>query len=393
MRTLKLFAAIFALGILSACVRGAIPGPELALRPVSRVPSLEDDLGLPDFKKALQKNIAFLEKSDGLRLLRFGKEVFAKPDYLDFLKSLAAAISKAKSEEEALKSVSQMAQFYEVYGSKKWGQVFVTGYFEPVIHGSAHRTERYSQALYRAPSDLLRVNLAKFSEKFSSERAYRGRTHKNEILPYYSRTEIDRNDALKGKNLEICWVDPIDAFFLHIQGSGTVRLTNGKEIVLNYAEKNGAEYQPIGKFLKDKINSPITMQGIEAYLRTLSPSERNRYLDMNPSYVFFRTSKEHAKAQIGIEAVPGRSIAVDRKYFPKGALGFLAFPKPLTNEQGGAVGTVESGRFVFDHDTGGAITGPGRVDLFVGRGDEAKASAGALSGVGTLYYLGPKLKS
>lgn len=374
-----------------ACSRKSITGPELALRPLSRPPKLSDDLGLNDLQLALRQNIDFISSHNSSKYFRFGKKVYSSTQYQKFLEDLLQIILTSDNEKSAMMAISKSASFYEVYGDKSWSDVLLTSYFEPVLKGSKVKTEQFSRPLYAVPHDLIKVNLARFSAKFDKERSYRGRLEANNLLPYYTRQEIDSQGALSGRKLELCWVDPIDAFFLHIQGSGTIVFEDGSELVLGYGEKNGAEYQAIGKFMKDKISGPITLQAIDKFLRSISSEERDRYLNMNPSYVFFKKADAHAVTQIGISAIAGRTIATDKTFFPKGALGFLVFPKPELTGQSEQLGLAkDTGRFVLDHDIGGAITGPGRVDLFWGRGDEAKFYAGQVKSRAKLYYLGPK---
>jgi membrane-bound lytic murein transglycosylase A len=200
---------------------------------------------------------------------------------------------------------------------------------------------------------------------------------------------------LKGKQLELCWVDPIEAFFLHIQGSGTVRLQDGTELFITYADKNGRRYEAIGKFLKERIApNKVTMQRVEAALREMSVQERDELLYRNPSYVFFKKSPQRAITSLGVPATPGRTIAADPKYAPKGALALLSFAKPVLSDDSPPTSEpareVEITRLVLDQDSGGAITGTDRVDLFWGRGDEAKRYAGIIQHPARIVYLVPR---
>jgi membrane-bound lytic murein transglycosylase A len=239
------------------------------------------------------------------------------------------------------------------------------------------------------------VPLSLFSERFKDEKALKARVVGDRIVPYFSREEIDGKGALQGKELELLWADPIDVFFLQIQGSGTVVLPNGEERHIVYADKNGHRYEPVGKFLKNKIAPyKVTMQRVEAALRSMSPHERDQMLFLNPSYVFFSLSKQRAITALGVPATPGRTIAVDPRFAPKGALAFLTFQKPSfhsSQAQGDDPGEFkEASRFVLDQDSGGAITGTGRVDLFWGRGDEAKRYAGVMQNHARILYLIPR---
>ncbi len=215
------------------------------------------------------------------------------------------------------------------------------------------------------------------------------------VLPYFSREDIDGKNVLTGRSLELCYVDPVDAFFLHIQGSGTVTLSDGSQLYLNYAEKNGLRYEAVGKFLREKIAPlPITMQRVESALRTMSTQERNQILFRNPSYVFFRTNTERAVTSLGVPATPGRTIAADPKFAPKGALALVTFPKPVFaaghETRPDPTTKQQVSRLVLDQDSGGAITGTARIDLFWGRGDDAKRHAGVVQERAQMLYLLPK---
>ena len=164
---------------------------------------------------------------------------------------------------------------------------------------------------------------------------------------------------------------------------------------MTYADKNGHRYEPVGKFMRPVIGTKkITMQRIEQALRSMSPQERDSYLFKNPSYVFFNRSDKRAITSLGVPATPGRTIAVDPRYAPKGALALLTFKKPTFSERHSPgdepVGHETVSRLVLDQDSGGAITGTNRVDLFWGRGDAAKQFAGVIQDNARVVYLFPK---
>lgn len=392
MRLLQVFSTAIALLVLSSCVRAPLKRQEDALRPAA-VPALRDDLPLQPLIEAIEGQASFLEKSQNHRQFVFGLRIVEKANYIRGLRRFAELARAHGLTAEFFRAIEQEFEFHEVYGNGRWGEVFITSYYEPVIPGSLRKTEKFSQPLYSVPDDLLTLDLSGFDQKYSEDRKLRGRLQGRSILPYFTREQIDSQKALDGRKLELCWVDPVDAFILHIQGSATVEFENGKRFRLNYAEKNGQPYEPVGKFLKDAIPpEQLNLHTIEAYLRKLSREEMQKYLNMNPSYVFFRKSEESALTFLGVPATDGRTIATDRRFFPKGALAFLEFPRPRFDspETGIPVGADLTSRFVLDQDIGGAITGGGRLDLFWGRGAEAKLYAGAMKSPGRLWYLVPK---
>jgi membrane-bound lytic murein transglycosylase A len=216
----------------------------------------------------------------------------------------------------------------------------------------------------------------------------RGRLEGRRVVPYYSRAEIERGIApVVGK--EIVWVDdPIEAFFLQIQGSGRVRLPTGEMLRIGYADQNGHPYASIGRYLVDQGELPLeqaSMQGIQAWARA-NPARVVELLNQNPSYVFFRMDMGPSLGNIGVPLTPGRSIATDSKLFPRGALAIISTLKPVI-ENGAIMEWVPFTRFVLNQDAGGAIKGPGRVDLFWGRGPEAEVAAGYMQQEGELYFL------
>ena len=361
------------------CARPSIPPKGEEMR-VSKFSKFNDEESRTTFIEGLEQQIAYLKKREGN--LSFGKFSIPSADYLAALQRLENAV-RTRPDVELKTLVLENFQVMEVYGDKRWGDVFVTGYFEPRIKGSYKPTKKFTRAIYRKPSDLKKVILRQFSDKFEGQDSLRARVDGEQVLPYFTREEIDSKNKLQKKKLEICWVDPIDAFFLQIQGSGVVELQGGKELYLVFSEKNGRKYEAIGRFLREKIApEKISMQSIERYLRSLAPEEAQKIMNLNPSYVFFNTSKRRAITSIGVPATAGRTIAVDAKIYPKGALAFLSFD--------GSESSSVKGRFVFDQDVGGAITGPGRVDLFWGSGDVAKQGAGMMQQRANLYYFVPR---
>ena len=227
------------------------------------------------------------------------------------------------------------------------------------------------------------------SEMHSSEKVI-GRIEGESFVPYYSRREIDDLGSLRGRGYEIAWVkDPIDLFFLHIQGSGVLRLPDGSQIKVGYAGANGRAYRSIGRLLIDDGKIPreeMSMQRLRRYL-TDHPDERSEIMAYNESYVFFRFLRDGPVGSLEVPITPGRSIATDSRLFPKGALAFIYTQKPVLDPTGQLIGWTPFLRFVLNQDTGGAIRGPQRVDLYFGTGDSAAASAGYMNSPGKLYFV------
>ncbi|MBF0427158.1 MAG: murein transglycosylase A [Magnetococcales bacterium] len=276
------------------------------------------------------------------------------------------------------------------------GEVLVTGYYEPLLEGSRTRSERFRHPLYQRPDDLLEADLGAWSEDLKGRKLV-ARVEKGKLLPYFDRTEIDQDGRLAGRGLEVVWVDDeIALFFLHIQGSGRIRLAeDGSHLRVGYAAANGRPYRAIGSLmLKEGMLTPghVSMQAIRSWLEA-HPGEVERVLAHNPSYVFFREQAGGPFGNIEVALTPGHSIATDYREFPKGAPALLVSRWPrfaqATGEEIAAWEPVT--RWVVNQDTGGAIRGPGRVDWFMGFGAEAERVAGVMKADrSALYFIAPR---
>ena len=269
------------------------------------------------------------------------------------------------------------------------GEGLFTGYYEPLLEGSRKKTERYNIPLYSRPPDLVSVDLGAFREDLKGRRIA-GRVEDGALVPYADRQEIEQG-ALAGRGLELVWVDdPIDAFFLQIQGSGRVRLAEGGEMRVGYAGENGHPYFAIGRELVNRgalRKDEVSMQSIRRWLEE-HPAEAPGVLATNASYIFFREIEgEGPLGAEGVALTPERSLAVDRKHWPLGVPLWLDTAAPAAQE---GVPDRPLRRLVIAQDTGGAIRGPIRGDVFWGAGDEAAEIAGRMKHPGKLWVLLPK---
>jgi membrane-bound lytic murein transglycosylase A len=262
----------------------------------------------------------------------------------------------------------------------------ITGYYEPQLLGSRTRTEQFPVPLYAAPADLLVVDLSSVYPQLKGMRL-RGRVVGRKVVPYYSRAEVAAGAPLAGQ--EIAWVqDPLDAFLLEVQGSGRVQLPGGQVIRLQYAEQNGHPYHAIARYLVDTGELTVdqaTISGLRDFL-TRNPTRVQEVLNTNPSVVFFKEAPVDdpsvgPKGAQGVALTAGRSIAVDSSYVPLGAPVFLSTTLPDDN--------TPLQRLVIAQDTGGAINGAPRADLFVGTGPQAGNLAGKMHQSGSLWLLWP----
>ena len=263
-----------------------------------------------------------------------------------------------------------------------------TGYYEAEIRASRIRHTIYRWPLYRKPADLVPADLGAFRPEWAGEKIA-GRLYDGNFVPYPSRADIEAG-ALAGRGLELMYADsPIDVFFLQIQGSGIVRLDDGGVVRVGYAGDNGRQYVSIGKYMRDTgILKPaeLSMAGIREWMRQ-NPFEAADVMNRNPRYIFFREiAGEGPIGAQGVPLTPGRSLAVDPKYIPLGVPIWLDIEHP-------SVPDTPLRRLVIAQDTGGAIKGAVRGDLFWGSGAAAGERAGAMKSIGQYFVLLPRTRS
>jgi membrane-bound lytic murein transglycosylase A len=257
-----------------------------------------------------------------------------------------------------------------------------TGYYEPLLHGARQRGSAYQTPLMKRPPDLVMVDLGRFRPAWHGERIA-GRVANGSLVPYPSRAEIERG-ALNANQLALYWVnDPVDAFFLEVQGSGRVELPDRTQVRLGYDGQNGQPYVAIGKKLVERgamTTDQVSLQSIRAWIAA-HPDQAKGLMDENPSYVFFRElSGDGPLGAEGVVLTAGRSLAVDRKFIPLGTPVYLTIDDSKSPLQ----------RLMVAQDTGGAINGPVRGDVFWGFGNDAETRAGTLRAQGRYYLLLPK---
>ncbi|MBB5019261.1 membrane-bound lytic murein transglycosylase A [Chitinivorax tropicus] len=299
---------------------------------------------------------------------------------------------------EAAKAVDRrdgpaMRRFYEtrfvplrVANADGSTEGLITGYYEPLLNGALTRDERHRFPLYGVPDDLLTIDLGEVYPDLKGLRL-RGRIEGRKVVPYYSREQIEKGAARLGGK-ELAWVDDeVEAFFLQIQGSGRIKLPDGRMLRVNYADQNGHPYKAIGKTLIDRGELPpgqASMQAIQAWALQ-NPDKLAEILNSNPSFIFFRTlpNKEGGpQGALGVPLTDAASVAVDPKFIPLGAPVFLATNWPNTDRP--------LHRLMLAQDTGGAIRGAVRADFFWGFGKEAGQQAGRMKQRGKMWVLLPQ---
>ena len=278
---------------------------------------------------------------------------------------------------------------HEMAGNNGAADGLITGYYEPLLHGSRVETGRFRYPLSGRPDDLVTVELGELYPELKGKRL-RGRLTGQRVVPYYSRAEIGKGKRPSQDNV-IAWVDdPVALFFLEIQGSGRVQLPDGRILPVSYADQNGHPYVAIGRTLVDSGALKLeeaTMPAIRAWLAA-HPDQTQTVLNSNPSYVFFTLREPDSSGPVGALNVPlllERSIAVDPSFIPLGSPVWLDTALPGSEPR-------PYRRLEFAQDTGGAIRGPARADLFLGFGQNAEQLAGAMRQRGKLYVLLPSAR-
>lgn len=266
----------------------------------------------------------------------------------------------------------------------------VTGYYEPLLRGSRTRTSEFRYPIYASPQDLITVDLADVYPDLKNRRL-RGRLVGNKLVPYLDRGNIETDIDNKGaplQGLEIAWVDdPIESFFLQIQGSGQIQLPDGSRVRVGYADQNGHPFRSLGGLLIRRGEIKLeraSMQGIKEWARR-NPQKVQQFMNGNPSYVFFKELPNDLSGPIGTLGVPltaERSIAVDQRVIPMGVPVYLSTTFPATDRP--------LNRLMVAQDTGGAINGAVRADFYWGFGDAAGSQAGRMKQQGRMWVLLPR---
>jgi membrane-bound lytic murein transglycosylase A len=352
----------------------------------SGFPSFKDDLDRESLRFAIQRSLDFLGKLPPERVVgdrprkltaqEIRESLLAFLDLLEFWDRPGMLREAIRSRFDLFPSMDEPAE------------ILLTGYYQPVIEGSLTPSQVFRFPVYGKPKDLVEAEIVTLPDRRAEKIV--GLLDQGQFVPYFSRDEIDRLGALKGKGYEIAWVkDPVNLFFLHIQGSGLLKLEDGRLVPVNYAASNGRPYKSIGRVLIDsgKISEgELSMQRLRRYL-TEHPEERDALFAQNERYVFFRFVKEGPLGSLEVPLTPGRSLATDAQFFPQGALAFVAAERPVLDTAGNLVGWQPFSRFVVNQDTGSAIQGPKRADLYFGSGDAAGSAAGFLKSTGRLFIL------
>ncbi len=353
-------------------------------------PDFADDMGYDGLEQSIVQSITYLNKVPPDRIFRFGKDEYDCRHMIESLERFLLFIQSNPSRNDLKEFIAFNYRVYRSVGDDETGDVLFTGYYEPLLEGSLEWSPEFQYPVFSLPEDLVFIDLSLFNPAFKVEKPLVGRfTNDHRVVPYYERREIVKNN-LNGKSPPLAWVkDRVDLFFLEIQGSGKIYINDGMPLNVHYHASNGHPYRSIGTLLigKEKISrEEMSMQKIREYLKD-HPEEVDDILNYNPSFVFFRIEEDGPFGCFGVKVTPGRSVALQRSIFPAAALGFMESEKPLVDGNRKIQEWISFSRFVLNQDTGGAIKGAGRADLFWGNGPYAEIAAGHMKNPGKLYFL------
>jgi len=348
-----------------------------------------DDMSRASLKEAIQNQLSVMEPTDLTRRVRMGPRRVTLQHLIETLYAFLELLAQDVSEEEFNRLLNEQFEIVSAGYHRAGRPAVFTGYYTPIIPARRERTQDFVYPLYQKP------------EWYPEERAELDPRKTYRLDPGYhltqvhdrallTREEIDGGQALSDQQLELAWLrDDLERYFLHIQGSGYLAFPDGTLQAVQYMGSNHFPYHSVGRqMLQDGVIEPAqgSMQGMKQYFRE-HPEDIDRYLFRNNRYIFFQMSESAPRGSGGAELVAGRSIATDKSLYPAGGLVYITVEKPLLNDELEVTGWQKVSRFVVDQDTGSAIKGPGRVDLYFGVGEPAGAAAGHYKRTGNMVYL------
>jgi membrane-bound lytic murein transglycosylase A len=324
-------------------------------------PTPLDSLNIPYINsllvKALQRNQRLLRRSPGRRNYQLGN---LRVNYEELQAAVKVLLSWQNTQPFGL---SQYLEAYQIWGEDRFGNVKFTGYFTPVVKVSRVPTDKYRHPIYSRPLD------------------WKG--------PLPSRAEIEGEGVLKGKNLELAYAaNKVDVYYMQVQGSGYVEYPDGSRELFAYNGTNRRPYRSIEKYLmgRSDLNVRLSMEGIRQFLLE-HPELTDTVLFQNPSYTFFLRKRSYPSGAGNVPLTADYSVAVDRRYIPLGSCLLAAFP--VFDHKLQRVVRHEY-RILTAQDVGGAIRGPGHIDVYTGIGKAAAKQAGSLNAYGQLWLLLPR---
>jgi len=357
----------------------------------SQYPEFADHLDFNGLMASIDQSLIYFNRVPMDRRYQYDGDVFTAAHMIESLETFKNFIQDNPDPHELNRFIESSFFVYASVGNEA-GEVLFTGYYEPIYPGSLEKTDIYAYPLYGRPDDLVEINLSEFSEKYEGHKRLMARvdTAQKKVVPYYSREQINQLQDFHDRSVPVVWLKSrVDRFFLEIQGSGRVILNTGDQVRVHYATNNGNAYSSIGRYLIDIGEIPkerMSMQAIREWLEQ-NPDRMDEVLHQNESFVFFQEGQGGPFGSIGVEVTAFRSIATDASLFPKGALCFLQAYLPDPADIRPLKEWETASFFAMNQDTGGAIKGPARADIFCGNGNYAEFTAGHMNTRGRMYFL------
>jgi membrane-bound lytic murein transglycosylase A len=344
-----------------------------------------DDADRSSLIKATEFQLRYLGKLPRDSIVTIGEDPYTIAWLIESLQDFIQIITHTASSKDLTRILQNKFTVYEASGraNAPAGEMLITGYYQPLFEGSLIKKPPFIYPLYTKPPSLYVQN----DPKTGKDKIGRINSTGN-LVPFWTRAEIDDQNVLAGNEL-VYLKDPVDAFFLQVQGSGQIRLRDNSLRSVHISASNGHEYRSIGKLLVDEkkiTREDISMQTIRHYLRE-HPTEIKRILHHNRKFIFFRWEPGEPQGSLGQILTPGRSIAIDRKSLPVGAVAYIITQRPVINSDGVVTNWEPLQRFVLPQDSGAAIQGSGRADVFWGSGVYAETAAGLMKEKGRLFFL------
>ena len=386
---------LFLLIILSACHPGVKeepgkPEPLVKIKP-AMYPQFRDHFQFERLVDSIDNSLSYFKRVPLDRSYSYGIDRFSAGHMIVSLERFKAFLETRPNASQLNAFIRSKYLVYEAGGGTDTPVLF-TGYYEPTYEGALKKSDTYLYPLYSKPDDMLEIDLSAFRDQYKGHRRLMARINesKTKIIPYYSREQINQIDKFYERAVPVAWLKSrVDRFFLEIQGSGRVDLGDGQILRVHYAGSNGNEYRSVGRYLINKneiLKEDMSMQAIRDWL-SFHPDRMDEILHYNKSVVFFKKEKDGPYGSLGVKVTPFRSLATDARVYPKGGLCFVSSQLPDRVRINPIKEWEPASFFCLNQDTGGAIKGPARADIFCGNDNYAEYTAGHMNVRGRLYYL------
>ena len=380
------FPSVFLFTVVFFCLGSCAPPRNYVELPEHYYPLFIDDADKKSLVTAINRQLDYLRKFPADKTVTVDGKSFTYADLVASMQTFRDIADKNPSPFEFDEIIKEHFNVYQADGrrSGKRKSILLTGYYEPLFDGSLRKEAPFVHPLYRVPETLvIRKDSATGTDRI-------GRVAPDgAFLPFWSRKEIELDKQISGNEL-VYLRDPFDAYLLHVQGSGRIRLTDGTTRAVHFAGSNGLTYSSLGRlFVEENIMqvSDVSIPSIRNYF-TEHPEQMERMLHNNPRYIFFKWGGDDGpRGSLGTILTPGRSVAIDHSVFPSGVIGYLVSRRPQLNPDGSIAQWQQFSRFVLPQDSGSAIKGAGRVDLFWGAGHYAETAAHHMKENGQFYFL------